>query len=198
MDKLEDCLDKLSELDQSLAAAILGRRDALIAAVERLSRDGKGATLHRVHGDLHLGQVLVHSGDAVFIDFEGEPAQPLAERRAKDSGWRDVAGILRSLDYVLAARLSGGVASREAYDALAEAFRDEVPRALLAAYRTAAGAATEGPEAERDAALLQLFLIEKAAYEVLYELGNRPDWLSVPLGGLSRLLHGLPGAERTS
>jgi maltose alpha-D-glucosyltransferase / alpha-amylase len=194
-DGLRDRLDTLDENDRSLADGILARGDALKAAVARLIQDGAGAPLHRIHGDFHLGQVLVASGDAVIIDFEGEPAQPLAERRAKDSGWRDVAGILRSLDYVLMARLRGGVASKEGFEALDAAFRTRIPSTLLDAYRAAAGTQAEGPEAARDAALLDLFLIEKAAYEVVYEVGNRPDWLGVPLGGLARLVDGLLGAE---
>jgi maltose alpha-D-glucosyltransferase/alpha-amylase len=187
-------LDSLDEKDRPLAEGILARGDALMAAVERLIESGTGALLHRIHGDFHLGQVLVTSGDAVIIDFEGEPAQPLAERRAKDSGWRDVAGILRSLDYALAARLRGGVTSRESYEAMAATFRTRIPRTLLDAYRAAVGTPAEGAEAARDTALLELFLIEKAAYEVVYEAGNRPEWLGVPLGGLAVLVDTILGA----
>ena len=195
LDGLRQRLDSLDESDRALADGILARDDALKAAVARLIRKAAGAPLHRIHGDFHLGQVLVASGDAVIIDFEGEPAQPLAERRAKDSGWRDVAGILRSLDYALMARLRGGVASREGYEALAERFRTQIPRTLLGAYRNATGTQVDGPEAARDAALLDLFLIEKAAYEVTYEVSNRPDWLGVPLGGLARLADNLLGSK---
>jgi maltose alpha-D-glucosyltransferase/alpha-amylase len=195
LDLLRDRLDTLDENDRPLVNGILARGDALRAAVENLIDCGAGALLHRIHGDFHLGQVLVTSGDAVIIDFEGEPAQPLAERRAKDSGWRDVAGILRSLDYALAARLRGGVTSKEGYEKLAAAFRMQIPHTLLDAYRTASGTQAEGPEAARDAALLEVFLIEKAAYEVIYEVGNRPDWLGVPLGGLARLVDQVLGAE---
>jgi len=195
LDGLRQRLDTLDENDRSLADRVLARGDALKAAVARLIRNAAGAPLHRIHGDFHLGQVLVASGDAVIIDFEGEPAQPLAERRAKDSGWRDVAGILRSLDYALVARQRGGVASRDNYEALAGRFRTQIPRTLLGAYRNATGAQIDGPEAARDAALLDLFLIEKAAYEVTYEVSNRPDWLGVPLGGLARLVDSLLGQE---
>jgi maltose alpha-D-glucosyltransferase/alpha-amylase len=113
----------------------------------------------------------------------------LAERRAKDSGWRDVAGILRSLDYALAAgRPAPASPTTSEYDVLADAISARFPERLLAAYRAAAGLPQGGGDRQRDADLLRLFLIEKAAYEVLYELGNRPDWLTVPLTGLARLV----------
>ncbi|WP_420101711.1 maltose alpha-D-glucosyltransferase [Bosea sp. (in: a-proteobacteria)] len=174
--------------EAGLAERVLSRRDALMAHVEALCRRARGSLLHRVHGDFHLGQVLVASGDVYIIDFEGEPAQPLAERRAKDSGWRDVAGILRSLDYALAAgrRLGAASGREERYDQLAARFRETMPAALVEAYRETIGAAISDGEDER--ALLDLFLIDKAAYEIGYELNNRPDWLAVPLQGLAQLL----------
>jgi maltose alpha-D-glucosyltransferase/alpha-amylase len=142
-----------------------------------------------VHGDFHLGQVLVSSGDVMIIDFEGEPAQPLAERRAKDSGWRDVAGILRSLDYALAAGRRQGAASGqdERYERMSSAVREAMPAALLQAYREA----VSGPLSEGGHELLELFMIEKAAYEIAYEAANRPDWLAVPLAGLTSLIERL-------
>ena len=174
--------------EAGLAERVLSRRDALMAHVDALCRRARGSVLHRVHGDFHLGQVLVASGDVYIIDFEGEPAQPLAERRAKDSGWRDVAGILRSLDYALAAgrRLGAASGREERYDQLAARFRETMPAALVEAYRETIGAAISDGEDER--ALLDLFLIDKAAYEIGYELNNRPDWLAVPLQGLAQLL----------
>ena len=174
--------------EAGLAERVLSRRDALMAHVEALCREARGSLLHRVHGDFHLGQVLVASGDVYIIDFEGEPAQPLAERRAKDSGWRDVAGILRSLDYALAAgrRLGAASGREERYDQLAARFRETMPAALVEAYRETIRAAISDGEDER--ALLDLFLIDKAAYEIGYELNNRPDWLAVPLQGLAQLL----------
>ena len=177
--------------EAGLAERVLSRRDALMAHVEALCRRAQGSLLHRVHGDFHLGQVLVASGDVYIIDFEGEPAQPLAERRAKDSGWRDVAGILRSLDYALAAgrRLGAASGREERYDQLAARFRETMPAALVEAYRETIGAAISDGQDER--ALLDLFLIDKAAYEIGYELNNRPDWLAVPLQGLAQLLDAL-------
>jgi maltose alpha-D-glucosyltransferase/alpha-amylase len=191
---LERHRETLAPEDQAMADAVLARREALLALVTQLCGDGKGALLHRVHGDFHLGQVLVASGDVMIIDFEGEPAQPLAERRAKDSGWRDVAGILRSLDYAIASgrRLGAAAGREERYDTLAARFRAAMPAALVEAYREAVGAA----QGEDETALLDLFMIEKAAYEIGYEVSNRPDWLAVPLLGLTQLLDRLlPGKD---
>ncbi|WP_207907974.1 maltose alpha-D-glucosyltransferase [Bosea sp. BK604] len=184
--------------EQALADSVVARRDALLNCVAKLSRSGQSTLLHRVHGDFHLGQVLVASGDVMIIDFEGEPSQPLEHRRAKDSGWRDVAGILRSLDYaVAAARRSGAATGRE--DRLAKlgaAFAGVMPVALLDSYRTTLATEAErfgSEETGRD--LLDLFMLEKAAYEVNYEVSNRPDWLIVPLYGLVELANRLLGED---
>lgn len=189
----------LAEDERRLADSVLLRRDRLLRLVKRLCKAGKGSLLHRIHGDFHLGQTLVASGDVMIIDFEGEPSQPLSERRAKDSGWRDVAGILRSLDYALAAaRLTGATAGRDgAYETLARSFRENVPQALLEAYRDAIAQQRGKRSRARtaDAALLDLFMVEKAAYEVNYEVSNRPDWLGVPLRGLTDLLDRLLSEE---
>jgi maltose alpha-D-glucosyltransferase/alpha-amylase len=187
---LEKAAPTLPPEEQAMAERIVARRADILGLVDRLCRAGQGSLLHRVHGDFHLGQVLVASGDVMIIDFEGEPAQPLSERRAKDSGWRDVAGILRSLDYAIAAGARTVAASGQAgrYELLAEAFSAAMPTALLAGYREAV---TGGPMAEGEGegeALLDLFMLEKAAYEINYEVGNRPDWLAVPLRGLTGLL----------
>ncbi|MEP9355960.1 maltose alpha-D-glucosyltransferase [Xanthobacter sp. KR7-65] len=188
-----DARTGLSDEDTARARVILDRRKGILAEVERLIDAGAGAPLHRVHGDFHLGQVLVAQGDAVIIDFEGEPSLPVEARRAKDSGWRDVAGILRSLDYaVRARRLPAQAAGDESFARLAEAFEAQVPKALLSAYAEGAGSAHGKAEKSRDATLLRLFLLEKAAYEVLYEMDNRPDWLGIALGSLARLVRDLP------
>jgi maltose alpha-D-glucosyltransferase/alpha-amylase len=198
-DNLERQRKQLGEDEEALADGVLGRRKALLALVRRLCRAGKGSLLHRIHGDFHLGQTLVASGDVMIIDFEGEPSQPLAERRAKDSGWRDVAGILRSFDYALAAaRRSPAAAGQDgAYATLATAFREKMPQALLQAYsEVVAGQNSRGTRHRAgDMALLDLFMLEKAAYEINYEVSNRPDWLGVPLRGLTDLMDRLLSGE---
>ncbi|MGH7043977.1 MAG: alpha-amylase, partial [Acetobacteraceae bacterium] len=136
--------------------------------------------------------VLIAQNDVVIIDFEGEPARPLAERRAKSSPLRDVAGLLRSIDYAAAAAgqdqlgMPPQVSQRRAD--LLERFAREAKAAFLAAYRAAHDEAPrQWVEAGAEPALLELFLIEKAAYEVRYEAANRPAWLAIPLRGLADL-----------
>jgi maltose alpha-D-glucosyltransferase/alpha-amylase len=169
------------------AHSLIARRDQLQAAIGRLADSGIGSPMTRIHGDLHLGQILVASGDAVFIDFEGEPARPLEERRAKASPLRDVAGVLRSFDYAAAMvgrneQASSHVSGKRREDFL-ERFRADAAEAFLSAYRISVEAA--GGALSED--LLDMFLIEKAAYEIAYEAANRPAWIDVPLGGLHAL-----------
>ena len=173
------------------AAGLLAREDALRQAIRDLAARGKGSLRTRVHGDFHLGQVLVVGGDAYLIDFEGEPARTLAQRRAKSSGLRDVAGLIRSFDYAAAAaqgRTAASSAATERRVALLERFRTEAANTFLGSYRAVLEAAEPRwvtPEAEP--ALLDLFLIEKAAYEIRYEAANRPSWLGIPLRGLAEI-----------
>jgi maltose alpha-D-glucosyltransferase / alpha-amylase len=148
----------------------------------------------RVHGDYHLGQVLYTGRDFVIIDFEGEPARPLSERRIKRSPMRDVAGMLRSFHYVSYAALFGHVPGirPEDFPALepwAQFWYTWVSHAFLKAYLAVA---KEEPFLPRDPielqVLLDTYLLEKAVYELGYELNNRPEWVKVPLQGLLQLL----------
>ncbi|BBK31428.1 trehalose synthase [Stella humosa] len=174
------------------AAGLADRRAALKEAVKTLAQAAVGTPMIRVHGDFHLGQVLVANGDAYLIDFEGEPARPLAERRAKTSALRDVAGLLRSFDYAAATveRKHPTTAEADAAGLMAR-FRAESAAAFLAAYGEVVGPGSVQP------ALLDCFLIEKAAYEIAYEAANRPTWLDVPVAGMaalaSRILDGRDG-----
>jgi maltokinase len=123
-----------------------------------------------VHGDFHLGQTL-HTPDGwKIIDFEGEPAKTMAERVAPDSGWRDVAGMLRSFDYA-AASVPGPDSA---------AWARECRRAFLDGY---AG----GDLDPQQAAAVRAYEADKAVYEVIYEVRNRPDWVSIPLGAVATL-----------
>jgi maltose alpha-D-glucosyltransferase/alpha-amylase len=189
---LESRRDRIPERDKVLAAKLAQRRSALERAIDRLAHAGVGSLRTRTHGDLHLGQILVSQGDAFLIDFEGEPARPLSERRAKNSPLRDVAGMIRSFDYA-AAMAAADVDGMAAEGGAAAAKRDVVAHyrrlsvdAFLTGYRETAAAI---PHAWRDAhaaeALTDLFIVEKAAYEIAYEAANRPDWLRVPLRGLA-------------
>jgi len=191
LDRVNDWPDSMM---QEHAEVLRRRAPDLKATMQRLAAAAEGnAWQTRVHGDFHLGQVLVTHGDATLIDFEGEPAKTMEQRRAKSSPLRDVAGLLRSFDYASATASDGRVAESEAAGTrramLAENFRSNASRTFLEAYRAVLQEAPRpwvAPEAERG--LLDLFLLEKAAYEVRYEAANRPAWLGIPLGGLVRLM----------
>jgi trehalose synthase-fused probable maltokinase len=144
----------------------------------------------RCHGDFHLGQVLHTGRDFVIIDFEGEPDRPLSERRAKHVPLLDVAGMLRSFHYAVSAVL---FEQRARTNGLAERSADDwyrwVCTTFLRAYReTARTTACRVESTAQTEELLRLYLVEKALYELKYELNNRPDWVRIPLRGLRQLL----------
>jgi trehalose synthase-fused probable maltokinase len=158
-------------------ASILRRVDGVTAL--------RGALKARHHGDYHLGQVLERDdGTFVIIDFEGEPAKPLAQRREKRSPLRDVAGMLRSFDYARNSVLREGDARDARRVSAASAWYAAVREAFLSAYLATTRQHPRLLPDEVEAPLAALEL-EKAAYEVLYELNNRPDWLPIPLAALA-------------
>jgi maltose alpha-D-glucosyltransferase / alpha-amylase len=190
-------LENYSGGETALIAGLAKRRDQLLRELKALLSDGRGLLRTRIHGDLHLGQVLVTAGDVIIIDFEGEPMKPLSERRAKLSPLRDVAGMIRSFDY------AAGIVERE--EQLAESgpghFR---AHALLANFRRCAeqwflsgyGEGRGQPLTDKERRLIRAFAIEKAAYEIAYEAANRPDWIDIPLRGLAALTErAIPGRE---
>ncbi len=160
-----------------------------------------GARKMRCHGDYHLGQVLWTGDDFVILDFEGEPTRTVQERRAKQSPLKDVAGMLRSLDYAAYAGLFAFTRDRPAdFDRLepwAALWQRWTSAAFLREYLAAVGARPllpRGPGAVE--ALLRWFMLDKAFYELLYELNNRPDWVRIPLRGLLGLRLATAGGER--
>ena len=168
-----------------------------VARIFRAITDRRITALRqRYHGDYHLGQVLHTGRDVVIIDFEGEPARPISERRIKGSPLRDVAGMLRSFDYaahyVLATRAAAAVARPEelaAAETWAQFWRRWVSGAFLTTYLETAGKARFLPKAREELELLlTVFLLEKAIYELGYELNNRPDWVRVPVRGIAQLV----------
>ncbi|CAG4893800.1 maltose alpha-D-glucosyltransferase [Paraburkholderia saeva] len=192
LDMLAERVDHLVDDTRDLAKSLLDRRALLTEAVSKLVPTDAKALRIRIHGDFHLGQVLVAQGDAYLIDFEGEPARTLEERRMKSSPLRDVAGLMRSLSYASAAAQSTmenapqQVADRKR--ALFDRFRGYATQAFLDEYRNAVtGAPQPLVEPAFEEALLDLFLIEKAAYEIRYEAANRPTWLGLPVRGLAAL-----------
>ncbi|HVG70583.1 MAG TPA: maltose alpha-D-glucosyltransferase [Vicinamibacterales bacterium] len=189
---LESALPQLDDRRRQLASELLMQRDELAGHFDAITQVRSAGTRIRCHGDYHLGQVLVAEADVVILDFEGEPARPLIERRQKCSPLRDVAGMLRSFSY--AALTSLDVATHTRSEDLARL----TPWARLwetwvsSAFRHAYLAATEGTSlVPRDPddfdTLLRVFVVEKALYELAYELNNRPDWAHIPLMGLLNL-----------
>jgi maltose alpha-D-glucosyltransferase / alpha-amylase len=184
--------DTIRETERPLVDQLLAQRDTLQDRLNTLlPLDVDGLNI-RHHGDLHLGQILIVKDDIFIIDFEGEPRRPLAERRRKVPAARDVAGLVRSIDYSATAALQRAlkVAADEGRltAALAE-WRDRSTAAFLAAYRETMTDERLWPAdplaSER---MLNFFLLEKAFYEIEYELAHRPDWLRVPLTGMLRIL----------
>lgn len=195
LQRLEQRKADLEPQDQQLVSDLLANRERIGQHIQELARRSVGGLRMRVHGDLHLGQVLVVKGDAYLIDFEGEPARPLQERRAKHSPFKDVSGVLRSFDYAaaMAVRSAQSVdTSEEAAQArrrVAETYLSQARQAFIEGYETAtAGIAHQWQEQDGESAALELFTLEKTAYEVIYEAENRPAWLAVPLQGLRGLL----------
>jgi len=177
---------------QSDAETLLARRASIMLHIEQsLSLRATGLKL-RHHGDFHLGQVLLVNNDFVIIDFEGEPGRSLAERRQKHSALRDVAGMLRSFNYAMHIALNNSGAEQLDKTRLIEphAYRweAETVRVFIDAYRVAIATATQDTELHGDwgdaRLLLDLFVLEKALYELRYELNNRPGWAGIPLRGL--------------
>jgi predicted trehalose synthase len=188
---------------RQLAAAVaaVGDRRLLPGPVDpaRGLRGLAGRQKIRHHGDFHLGQTLYRegAGDFVIIDFEGEPIRPLPERRRKHAAVRDVAGMLRSIDYVATAARPPGVDGLEGWRGAWEA---EAAAAFVAGYRRAAGQAAFLPASDPSFAdAVAVFELEKAAYEVVYEANHRPAWVDIPRRGLLRAARrlgsdgGLPG-----
>ena len=175
------------------AALALSQRRRLIARFEDLERADLQNTCIRVHGDYHLGQVLSVNNDFVLLDFEGEPARSLEERRTKQQAMKDVAGMLRSFSYAAFAGLLNYTARRaDEYERLlpwASFWEQWTAVAFLRAYReTTAGAAFLPADSRQLQQLLDAFLLDKALYELSYELNNRPSWVRIPLHGILAIL----------
>jgi maltose alpha-D-glucosyltransferase / alpha-amylase len=186
-DILRARLPALPEAAQRRAGAVLAGEAALracLGGLETLAADR--CSKIRIHGDYHLGQTIRTDGGFVILDFEGEPARPPGQRRAKQSPLRDVAGMLRSFDYSAATAFG----STEELAAVGDAWRRLASGAFLDAYVEAASHApvrllpASRPALDR---ALTVFELDKALYEVRYEIDHRPDWVGVPLRGLHRL-----------
>jgi maltose alpha-D-glucosyltransferase / alpha-amylase len=185
--------DRLPERQRAAAEELLSHGPTLLERVRRTQLKAPDFMKTRYHGDLHLGQVLLTGQDFLIVDFEGEPARPLTERRMKHSPLRDVAGMVRSVDYAAALAVENNheqpEEKRAAIEKAVRAWQEETTQAFLSGYRQAS---VDLPSLPKDAQtwqqLLELFLIEKALYEVRYEINMRPNWVGVPLRGLMALV----------
>jgi maltose alpha-D-glucosyltransferase/alpha-amylase len=193
LDLLKDSVAHLPDDVIDLAGLVLGRRKQILDSFRlALPDDGAFGQRIRVHGDYHLGQVLQVKTDFVILDFEGEPARPIAERRAKQSPLKDVAGMIRSLAYASYSSLIGYTARRpedwESLEPWARLWERSMGAEFLRAWRSTVQNARFLPPAEADfQRLLAVWLMDKALYELAYELNNRPDWVRIPLTGILSL-----------
>jgi trehalose synthase-fused probable maltokinase len=168
--------------DHPALEPIAGRGEEVRDRLQLLSHVGGGGRLIRHHGDLHLGQTLLAPDRWIVLDFEGEPARPLLERRRKRSPLRDVAGMLRSFAYVA----SAGAVQRGTTAPVG--WEERVREAFLSGYFDAVDPSLMPPGQAAVHTLLSIFELEKAVYELRYELNNRPDWVRIPVAGIARLL----------
>jgi maltose alpha-D-glucosyltransferase/alpha-amylase len=202
LDMLKRRRGKLPEEAGPDADRLLGLRRELTRRIKDVSKEGFGVVKTRHHGDYHLGQVLVVGNDFQIIDFEGEPARPLAERRRKHSPLRDVAGMLRSFNYAIRSALMDLGAERveqlERLEPWVELWEERTKQAFLDGYVEGARGAASYPENEEHArTLIELFTLEKALYEIRYELDNRPDWVGIPIRGVLDLVREPNGEEES-
>jgi maltose alpha-D-glucosyltransferase/alpha-amylase len=186
----------LAKLPQELrpeAEAVLGQEGTIMAILHRFTVNKFSAWKTRIHGDYHLGQVLYTGNDFILIDFEGEPVKSLSERRIKQSPLKDVAGMIRSFHYAaFAVFMQRSQVRQEDIPFLrpwAEAWYRENSRAFLVSYQNSIAGSGILPKLHEEAqTMLQTYLLDKAIYELGYELNNRPDWVFIPLTGILALL----------
>jgi len=196
MRSLSTKLAFLPEEMRPAARAVLEHRDQIRARYDSFLNHRYSLARTRIHGDLHLGQMLYTGKDFVIIDFEGEPARPLSERRRKKSPLRDVAGMLRSFGYAafseMTHQLKIGALGKNDYASIepwARLWERWACWSFLRGYLEASKDAAYLPKNREELrVLLDAFTIDKAVYELGYELDNRPDWVFIPLYGISRLV----------
>jgi maltose alpha-D-glucosyltransferase/alpha-amylase len=185
-------MKSMSPEARAVAESVISREGEIDRWMEKITRRRIDTIRTRVHGDYHLGQVLWTGDDFLIIDFEGEPGRPLSQRRFKRNPLRDVAGMLRSLEYASVAALRDGRHRAEDMPLLQEwahAWAQWAAASFLGGYlERVAGSRIIPPNDSDLDLLLRFFLLEKVIYEIAYELNNRPDWVEIPLRGLLALL----------
>ena len=197
LDLLKERLSQLPDEVVEVAASVLSRRRQILehfgAHFGGQNGDFPRTQRIRIHGDYHLGQVLRVKTDFVILDFEGEPVRPLAVRRSKQCPLKDVAGMLRSFSYAAYSSLTNYTARHPEdvtrLEPWAQLWERSAAAEFLRAYREAAQDADFLPHGKVDfRKLLNVFLLDKALYEVLYELNSRPAWVRIPLTGIMSLV----------
>ncbi|HEY5035763.1 MAG TPA: putative maltokinase, partial [Chthoniobacterales bacterium] len=186
---------KVSELPEAFraeAVEVLGAEKQILAQEQRILQHHADAAKIRIHGDYHLGQVLYTGKDFVILDFEGEPARALSERKLKRSALRDVAGMMRSFQYAAYSALWQST-TREEDRVFLERWADlwyrQMSSYFLQSYlRTTSGAGFLPPKDADFQVLLEAYLLDKAVYEIGYELNHRPDWVIIPVRGIKHIL----------
>jgi maltose alpha-D-glucosyltransferase / alpha-amylase len=185
-------LDDLPDAFRTEAEEVLGAETQILAQERRLLEQRSGAHKIRIHGDFHLGQALHTGRDFIFLDFEGEPARPLGERKLKRSALRDVAGMMRSFQYAAYSALWQPAMRPEDVPFLerwADVWYREMSSTFLQSYLAATSDAPFIPRNETDLRIaLEAYLLDKAVYEIGYELNHRPDWVVIPVRGIKHIL----------
>jgi maltose alpha-D-glucosyltransferase/alpha-amylase len=196
-DLLRRLKDQMPNHARQEAESVLKLEEAARRRLQLLAGLKSSAMVTRIHGDYHLGQVLFTGSDFVIIDFEGEPARHLEQRRKKRSPLQDVAGMLRSFHYAAYAPLLHANSKRPPQEELqalgnwAQYWHKWVSATFLKTYLEVSGDSIFIPKGREELALLlDLYLLDKAVYELGYELNNRPSWVRIPLDGISQLLEG--------
>ncbi len=190
---LGQSLERLDEAHREPATRLLGREKEVLRRLARIMGPKITSMKIRIHGDYHLGQVLFTGKDFVIIDFEGEPARSLSERRIKRSPLRDVAGMIRSFHYAAMTALDRHTANhpgdRDLLTPWLEAWYLYVAGIFLHSYTTLLRGTNLIPAQQAELeTLIEGFLLEKAVYELGYELNNRPGWIFLPMRGIEMIL----------
>src|SRR5204862_3006890 len=191
-DALRKKLNDVPEHLRDEAKDVLGTEKEILAREKRLLDRKANAAKIRIHGDYHLGQVLNTGRDFVILDFEGEPARPMSERKLKRSALRDVAGMMRSFQYAAYSALWQPAMRSEDVPFLerwADLWYRQMGSVFLQSYLSTATGAIFVPQNSEDLQImLEAYLLDKAVYEIGYELNHRPDWVVIPIRGIKHIL----------
>ncbi|MFC1576848.1 maltose alpha-D-glucosyltransferase [Candidatus Omnitrophota bacterium] len=195
---LSRSVKKIPEKAREDAKSVIDLEKKIIDIFTKITKRKFSAMKIRIHGDYHLGQIIFSGKDFTIIDFEGEPAKPLSERRLKRSALRDIAGMMRSFHYAaygaLLLRPVGRKEDNAALEPWADLWYRYISREFLNAYiETVQGTHFVPKDREDFETLMNIFLLDKAIYELLYEFNNRPDWIAIPLKGILDSVHAASG-----